>query len=461
MNKLFKDNKYAAIGFTAFITVCASALAIYVIFNFSTILGLIRSFLRIMSPVINGVTLAYILTPVLNFVELHWVGWLYKKTGADMTVKRKKHRRGWSILVTYGIFLGLLFLFFQLVIPQIINSIRNIIYQLPRYANNLEVFIDGLIRDNSDLEAMINEYLDMIYDEVVSFLQNTVLPQAENILKFVSLSVVMVFKTTLNVILGMIISIYLMNSKELMSGQAKKIVYALMDGKEANKFIRGVRYTHRTFIGFLSGKLVDSFIIGILCFVVISVVDIPYAILVSVIVGVTNIIPFFGPYIGAIPSTLLILMIDPLKALYFVIIILIIQQLDGNVIGPKILGDSTGLSSFWVIFAITVFGGLFGVAGWILGVPTFGVIYALVRYRINRRLRHKALPQETAPYVNVGSIEKDGSFIEYVPVKARSILEIMGIKKKHRSSKEEILEDDDVDDVVIKADADSADGEIS
>ena len=446
MNRFFKDNKYTAIGVTAFLTVCASAFAIYVIFHFSTILGLITSFIRIMSPIINGIALAYILTPVLNFVEQHWVGWIYKKRGISMDSRKKRSRRGLSILVTYAFFFCLLYLFFRLVIPQLINSIRNIIYQLPKYVNNLQVLIDRLIKGNPELESTVNSVLDSIYDETTSFLQNTLLPQTENILRLVSLSVVRVFKTILNIILGFIISIYLMYSKELMAGQAKKIAYALLDTKEANRVIAGVRYTHRTFTGFLSGKLIDSVIIGVLCFIVISLVDIPYAILVSVIVGVTNIIPFFGPYIGAIPSTILVLMIDPLKALYFVIIILILQQLDGNVIGPKILGDSTGLSSFWVIFAITVFGGMFGVAGWILGVPTFGVLYALVKYKINRTLRHKDMPQDTASYINVGSVEKDGSFIEYVPVKPRGLLEIIGLDKKSRANKNEmILDEDDIE----------------
>lgn len=429
MKRFFKDNKYAALGLTAFFVFCAAGFAIYVIFNFSTILGLLKSFFSIMTPVINGIALAYILTPILNFVELRWIGYIYDKRRVEMTPARVRRKRALSILITYLIFGGILYLFFRLVIPQLLASIRSIVYQFPKYINNLEAWVNELIKDDAQLEDTVNNVLDTMYDEAVDFVQNTLIPQADTIIRTLSLSVIRVFKAILNIAIGLIISVYLMYSKEIMAGQAKKMAFALFEVKEANKIIAGVRFTHKTFTGFLFGKLVDSFIIGVLCFIVISIADIPYAILVSVIVGVTNVIPFFGPYIGAIPSTLLILMINPIKALYFVVIILIIQQLDGNVIGPKILGDSTGLSSFWVIFAITVFGGMFGVAGWVLGVPTFGVLYAYVKYDINKKLRAKNLPGETSPYIQVGTIAEDGSFMEYVPTAPISLLRFFKFKK--------------------------------
>ena len=193
-------------------------------------------------------------------------------------------------------------------------------------------------------------------------------------------------------------------------GPGKKIVYALFETDAANAIISDVRFTHRTFSGFMVGKVIDSIIIGIICFFGISMMDIPYAILISVIVGITNIIPFFGPYLGAIPSALLILMVNPLQCLYFIIFILVLQQFDGNVLGPKILGNSTGLSSFWVIFSITLFGGLFGILGMIAGVPIFAVIYAGIKAFINQMLLQKKLPTDTSEYLDVGSIEKGESF---------------------------------------------------
>ena len=446
MNKLFKDNKYAAIGVTAFSVIFFSALSVYVIFNFGTILGLISSFIKILTPIIDGAALAYILTPVLNYVETRWIGALYRLDKKEMTIKRKRRRRSWSILVTYLLFVALLYLFFRLVMPQLILSIKSIIYQLPRYINNLEAFVTELFTNYPEAEDTVNSFITSYSIELNDTIQNQLLPQMGGIIGFFSASVVSVIKTFFNLIVGVILSVYLMYSKELLSGQCKKILYALYETKEANRMISGIRYTHSIFSNFIIGKVIDSVIIGFLTFAVTSIVGIPYAVLVSVIIGVTNLIPFFGPFIGAIPSVLLVLMIDPMKALYLLIIVIIIQQLDGNIIGPKILGDSTGLSSFWVIFSITLFGGIFGVPGMLLGVPSFAVIYALVRYKINRKLRHKDMPEATTPYINVGSIEKDGSFIDYVPVKRRSILQIVGIDKKKSESPDIITDDTDEDD---------------
>ena len=441
MNRFLKDNKYAALGVTAFMVIVSGALAVFVIFNFGIVLTGFKKLLQILTPIIDGVALAYILTPLLNFVEREWVGRIYTRSKKEMTPKRKKSMRSWSILVTYMIFIGLIFLFFRLIIPQLIASIKSIIYQFPRLINNLETFIADLFDDNPDIESTLNEFITDYSIQLNNIVQTKVIPQAEDLIKTFSVSVINVFKALFDLIIGVIISLYLMSTKELLAGQTKKILYAQYENKEANRIISGIRYSHSVFIGFLGGKLIDSVIIGILCFIIISIVGIPYAVLVSVIIGVTNIIPFFGPYIGAIPSILLVLMINPIKALYLLIIILVLQQLDGNVIGPKILGDSTGLSSFWVIFSITVFGGMFGLAGMILGVPTFAVIYALVKYKVNRKLKAKSMPQDTTSYINVGAVDKDGSFIDYVPVKGRSFLQIIGIDKR-KNAKEEILPDD-------------------
>ncbi len=441
MNRFLKDNKYAALGVTAFMVIVSGALAVFVIFNFGIVLSGFKKLLQILTPIIDGVALAYILTPLLNFVEREWVGRIYTRSKKEMTPKRKKSMRSWSILVTYMIFIGLIFLFFRLIIPQLIASIKSIIYQFPRLINNLEAFIAELFDDNPDIESTLNEFITDYSIQLNNIVQTKLIPQAEDLIKTFSLSVINVFKALFDLIIGVIISLYLMSTKELLAGQTKKILYAQYENKEANKIISGIRYSHSVFIGFLGGKLIDSVIIGILCFIIISIVGIPYAVLVSVIIGVTNIIPFFGPYIGAIPSILLVLMINPIKALYLLIIILVLQQLDGYVIGPKILGDSTGLSSFWVIFSITVFGGMFGLAGMILGVPTFAVIYALVKYKVNRKLKAKSMPQDTTSYINVGAVDKDGSFIDYVPVKGRSFLQIIGIDKR-KNAKEEILPDD-------------------
>ena len=196
------------------------------------------------------------------------------------------------------------------------------------------------------------------------------------------------------------------------------MAYAFLDTQTANVVISNFRFTHKTFIGFISGKVLDSIIIGLLCFIGTTLLNTPYAALISVVVGITNIIPFFGPYLGAIPSIILIFVVDPLHPLncvYFALFILALQQFDGNVLGPKILGDSTGLTGFWVIFAITFFGGLFGVLGMIVGVPILAVIYSAVKSLVNIRLRKRSMPEDTENYMDVGSVDAEGIFHEFIP----------------------------------------------
>ena len=243
------------------------------------------------------------------------------------------------------------------------------------------------------------------------------LTKTSSFIMTVSLSVISVLKVLWNFIIGFIISIYVLASKEKFTGQAKKFVYAVFHKDIANIIINDFCFTHKTFIGFISGKVLDSIIIGVLCFIGTSILNTPYAALVSVVIGVTNVIPFFGPYLGAIPSIILIFIVDPvhpLNCVYFAIFILILQQFDGNFLGPKILGNSTGLTGFWVIFAITLFGGLLGVFGMIVGVPIFAVIYAAIRSLLDAALRKKQLPTESSKYINVCLVNDEGLH-EYTP----------------------------------------------
>ena len=203
----------------------------------------------------------------------------------------------------------------------------------------------------------------------------------------------------MKLILGCIVAIYVLYSKEKFSGQSKKVMFALFPKRFTIRFLDIVSQTDRMFSNFIFGKFLDSLIVGVLCFIGMTILQIPYAMLIAVIITVFNLIPFFGPIIGAVPSALLILLVDPLKALWFIILIVVLQQLDGNVLGPMILGNQTGLSGFWVTFAIITFGGLFGFFGMIIGVPTFAVIYSLIRLFIENRLKAKGMPVSTAEYV--------------------------------------------------------------
>ena len=236
------------------------------------------------------------------------------------------------------------------------------------------------------------------------WLQENVLKQSDWIAS-VTTGVYNVIRTIFNVIIGFIISVYVLMTKETFIGQLKKIIYAVFRPKWGNVVMEVVRKADDVFGGFFIGKIIDSLIIGGICFVALYILRMPYVVLVSVVVGVTNVIPFFGPYIGAIPSVVLIFLVDPIKGLYFIIFIIILQQVDGNIIGPKILGDTTGLSPFWVIFAILLFGGSFGVLGMLFGVPIFAVIYYVVKRIVEHILSARKLPRETVDYIHLQSVD--------------------------------------------------------
>ena len=409
------DKKYLYWGITAFLALAGAILFYYLLFHRSNFMGGLNRFVTIAMPIIDGFVLAYLFTPILNKIEKKLIIPLYNKAGISMTPKTRRRIRGISILATLVLIFLILYELFALILPEIVRSIQSIIFQFPIYVNNLSNWALLLLKDNPDLEATVDALINQYSAKVLEYVNTNLLPHINELLKTVSLSVIGVFKALWNLIIGFIISIYLLGSKEKFAGQAKKIVYAVLDRKAGNEMISNFRFIHSTFIGFIGGKIVDSILIGILCFVCTSIIGTPYAILVSMIIGVTNVIPFFGPWIGGIPSALLVLMVDPKQALYFGILIIFIQQFDGNILGPKILGDSTGLSGFWVIFAITIFGGLFGVLGMVVGVPIFAVFYAGVKSLVNRKLKKKNLPTDLSPYMTLGQIEESMAFTEYVP----------------------------------------------
>ena len=226
-----------------------------------------------------------------------------------------------------------------------------------------------------------------------------------------------------NVFVGLIAAIYMLSSKDTFAAQSKKLIYSVFEVDTANMILENLRFVHKVFGGFISGKLLDSLIIGVITFFCITILNMPYVLLISVIIGVTNIIPFFGPFIGAVPSTMLILLANldnPLKAVYFVLFILVLQQFDGNILGPKILGDSTGLASFWVLFAILVFGGLFGFVGMIVGVPLFAVIYSAISGLVNKSLRKREMSQKTTDYADLDHINTETG--EMIPLSAETVV---------------------------------------
>ncbi|MCM1090649.1 MAG: AI-2E family transporter [Butyrivibrio sp.] len=438
--KFHLNNKYVRWGITAFCVIAASICFYYLMFHGVNIKAGLRTISDILMPLTMGFVLAYVLTPVLNQIEYRIVKPLMERVPMKNDTKRGSITRGLSIIATTLLCFAVIAALISMFLSQIIPSIMNLVSNFDMYINNVTNIINKLLENNPEVGSYLIKMINRYSGELESWIETSVFATTSDIIKTVSLSVINVIGVLWNCVIGFIISIYLLASKERFAGQAKKIAYAMFDRDTANVVIRNFRFTHKTFIGFISGKVLDSIIIGLLCFIGTTLLQTPYAALVSVIIGITNIIPFFGPVIGAVPSTVLIFLVDPmhpLNAVYFVIFILVLQQFDGNILGPKILGNSTGLAGFWVIFAITLFGGFFGILGMIVGVPIFAVIYAAIKSVVNSALTKKALPQEITTYMTVESIDDDG-FHEYIPEFKKNIDEQKSTREQKRQERKNV-----------------------
>ncbi len=405
-----KYHKYLCWGVTAAVVLAAAIALVFVIIRYSHVKAVFRILTGILAPVIYGAVMAYLLTPVYNRVNIR-VRMLLKPA-----IREEKDRVKIGMFVATVVSLVMLcavvFGLIAMLIPQLWASIASIVEALPASVNNLQVWLQHVLANNPDIEEQVMYYYEKAFAFLQGWLKDVVLPNFYNILSSVSTGFFSVINLIKNVLIGMIVMMYLLNIKDKLVTQAKMMIYGAFPLKIANKVLEEGRFVHRVFGGFIIGKLLDSLIIGVICFVLMSVMKMPYVLLVSVIIGTTNVIPFFGPFIGAIPSAFLILLVDPMKCLYFLIFILLLQQFDGNVLGPKILGESTGLPSFWVLFSILLFGGLFGFVGMIIAVPTFAVIYKLVSEFVTYRLEKKELSGDITDYENLDYIDDKKNYIK-------------------------------------------------
>lgn len=408
-------SRFFLLGLTFFLAGAALIGVYYILFHSSKLANVYGFISDILMPILCGFVLAYVLIPVLNFIEGKIViPFLKQKTMIDTEAKKRKIR-AFSVTVTAIISVLVVYCFINMFVAQIVPSIQEIILNFDTYMENVIAYVNKLLEDNPTLRDFFNNFIETSLTDFDGWLNNTLMPRITSIIKTLSVSVLNVLGFLWDAIIGFILSIYILNSKDIFAGQAKKIIYSYFKNDLANEILHEVRFVHKTFTGFITGKVIDSFIIGIICFVGTSILGTPYAALVSVIIGVTNIIPFFGPFLGAIPCAILILVVaptEPLHMVYFIIFILLLQQFDGNVLGPKILGDSTGLGSFWVIFAITLFGGFLGVPGMVIGVPAFAVIFAMIRRNINKRLTKKGLPIDRDKYEYVDYVNAENQIVE-------------------------------------------------
>lgn len=405
LNDWKPDKEYKKLGVTAFFVVAGSLLFYFLLFKTASIGKGITKVLDIINPIIYGFIIAYILNPVVQTIE-NGIFESLKKAGRSPKKKGARYVRIISAFLTVILMLLLLYALFAMVIPQLITSIRSIIVNFPAYVRNINEFIDNIIKDE-DMDATANELINQYASIAENWVSNSVTPKLESFVTNLTSSVLNVLEFFKNFFLGVIISIYVMIAKDALLARAKRLVYSLFSLPTSNRILYNLRFVNEKFGGFLIGKVIDSVIIGMICYVVTSILRMPYAVLISVFVGITNVIPFFGPFIGAVPSVFLIFVVNPLQALYFIIFIIILQQFDGNFLGPRILGNSVGVSSFMVIVAILVGSGFFGVIGMIIGVPVCAVLLALLQTQIIRRMRKKHLPTDIDSYRDLERIDPE------------------------------------------------------
>ena len=358
-----------------------SILFFFLIYRFQGFGDAISKLTGILMPFIYGAVIAYLLKPVCNCVEDFLRRLLPEKMGTAANMLAVTISLLFGILVVYALIM--------MIVPQLITSVTTLYYTA---RNNLNDFVDWashqeIIASNQKLLDFIETSYDNLQDTLDNIVRTKLVPSMQSILSGAALGVMSFVTFLKNIIIGVIVSVYLLASRKKFGQQCKMILYSLIKPRWADIILEEILYADKMFGGFINGKILDSAIIGVLCYIACLIFKFPSALLVSVIIGVTNVIPFFGPFIGAIPATLLILIQNPIKALWFVLFVLVLQQVDGNIIGPKILGNTTGLSSFWVLFAILLFGGLWGFVGMIIGVPLFAVIYDVLKKFVFHGLR--------------------------------------------------------------------------
>ena len=357
-------------------------IAFYLVF---THLGIVRQFvamvLNVLMPFIVGFAFAYLLNGPANYFE-------------RTVFRRLRCRRGLAVLVTYIIAIALMAILVKLVLPQVADSVVSLYGIVQGFVLNLNEIIRKMSADFNIDQAVVNQILNqfmMSYKDIVSKLSDLASKAIPYVLSMGLAVGTGLVSVLISAITTVISSIYMLLEKATIATQCKKLVYAILPTGKANRMINICSRANNIFSGFINGKILDSAIIGVLCFFLTNILRIDFAVLISVIIGVTNVIPFFGPIVGAVPCVLILLIVDPWQALRFGILALALQQFDGNILGPKILGNSTGISAFWVLVSIVVGGGLFGFAGMVLGVPTFAVIYSLVGEWVHFRLEQKGI----------------------------------------------------------------------
>ena len=347
--------------------------------HFSVVTVRINQFMGVLSPFIVGFAIAYLLNTPMCFFE-------------RKLFPNHRFKRALSILLVYVLAFAVVAILLGLIVPQVVQSVKDLAGNMQTYLTSLDQLVQDLT-EQFDLDA---DAINDMFGNFQNMISNMTAKAAEALPQLLDVGFA-IGSGVISGITALISSIYMLAGKDRLVPQLKKLLYATVSKRRSDWLLGVCGQANRVFVGFINGKIIDSAIIGVLCFILCAIFQIPYPMLVSVTVGVTNVIPFFGPIIGAIPCLFILVIVDPWAALRFFALVIGLQQFDGNILGPKILGDSTGLSAIWVLISIVTCGGLFGFPGMILGVPTFAVLYALVREWVNKRLKAKKIDGNGKP----------------------------------------------------------------
>lgn len=394
MKKLL-SNKVFQIGLMSFVVIASSILFYYILSSVNGILNFLGNLLDILMPLIIGLVLAYIMNPIVKIFDKK----VFKK------IKKDKVRRNISILVTVVIIIALLASLISVIIPQLLNSIETLIVNIPDYISNLEKFINSFI-DNTELKKLVLSNYDNVADFIINTANNVLLPATDNAIETLGKGLSGFVAAIFNFAVGAVFAIYILANTKEFSASIRRFLYSIFKVDHVNDFLEETNHVNKIFGQFMLGKICGSTLVALMTFTFLMIFNFPYPLLIAVIIGITDLIPYFGPYIGSIPSALLILLVSPIKAISFVLFMVVLQQIDGNFTTPWLQKQATGLPSFWVLFAITLFGGLFGLVGMLIGVPCFTIIYEFINERTKRRLKKKNLPTDVEYYENISGLQE-------------------------------------------------------
>ena len=383
-----------------FLLIMSILLITFAMYQYPKLKNIIEGLNSILAPIYYDIAIAYLLDPLAKS---------YRKRLSPMM---KKYRKGEAIAkglsITFSMVTGVVIVvaLIWLIIPSLVDSITIIVEEMPAQVESFVAWLEKHTTGDSVIMKNLSMLVTRASGAVEDWLRTDLIDTVGDVVTAITTGVIDVVMFVFNLLIGVVVAVYVMVDKEKFIGQSKKLVYTIFKRETGDSILDTARHGHKIFGDFLYGKILDSAIVGVITFIVLAILRTPYSLLVSVIVGVTNIIPFFGPFIGGIPCAILILLADPLQGLYFIIFIIIMQQIDGNIIGPKILGNTTGISEFWVTFALLLFGGIFGFLGMIIGVPAFAVVYYAVVQFMNKKLIKKGLPVESYLYRDSDNIQE-------------------------------------------------------